>query len=241
VSHLDQRHPPLQAQAHGIALRSRACGIAWVCAPTVLERDWLRWCEEVLDINERKRAADLAFERLAVLYRANRGALRRVLSEFTGSTAAALEIKRSPGGKPYLANAACAFNFSDSERHWAVCMQRGNDVELGIDIEETRRFEHVGNGLRAALLSEDEQAAWDAAPPESAAAALAVVWTRKEALLKAIGCGLARPMRSFTAGWLPGPAPLCLPDLDGKRRLWHLHDLPSLPDGLAGCVAVNAD
>ncbi len=224
-----------------IPLRNRAHGLHWLWAPVVLEEDWLTWCDGVLSGEEKQRAANYAFAWLSAHYRASRGALRHALGEFIGMPPAQLMFQRGQFGKPSLENVRCAFNFSDSGNYWAACMHRSTGVEAGIDIEATARFNNAGAGLVDAMLSSEERAAWHQRPPKFAAAALVTVWTRKEAVLKALGTGLSIPMRGINVGWDADPRPVALPNATGAIEHWYLHDLPALPRGLVGCVAINAE
>ena len=71
------------------------------------------------------------------------------------------------------------------------------------------------------------------------------IWTRKEAVLKAIGCGLNRDTRSFSVGAGASQTPDAmhsvagLAETDDDDRAWVLVDL-DVGDGFAGAVAVQS-
>jgi 4'-phosphopantetheinyl transferase len=229
---------------YSISLQSRDLSIDWYCSEVVLEKQWMNWCGSVLSAEERERCENYAFDWLSAQYCSSRGALRYVLSEFTGKAASHIAFRRGPYGKPVMEAGDGAFNFSDSGNHWAACMHRSADIEMGIDIEVADKFDNANAGLRKAIFSAEESAAWEHSPPTSAATALATIWTRKEALLKAVGTGLSMAMCDFTVGWAPQlpqkTQSIHLPNIAGQSTCWYVHDLPSLPHGLVGSLAVNA-
>ncbi len=114
--------------------------VHWHCAPILQDPRWLAWCIGVLSKDEQARAVRYAFEILAVHYRASRGALRYLLSQYTGVPAHTLNFIRGVFGKPALLPGHCAFNFSDTEPYWAVAVHSCADREIGSDIEATEHF-----------------------------------------------------------------------------------------------------
>jgi 4'-phosphopantetheinyl transferase len=61
-------------------------------------------------------------------------------------------------------------------------------------------------------------------------------WTRKEAFLKALGDGLARPLDSFEVSLLPEDAPRLLRIDDHPAQGWQLHALEPAPGYIAALV-----
>ena len=101
-------------------------------------------------------------------------------------------------GKPFLPGGP-AFSLSHSGS-LAVLAVSGGDV--GADAE---RVAPVREPLLSRVLTEAERR-WAAEDPERR---FAFLWTRKEAALKYLGCGIARPLRALSV--LPGEVPV----LDG--------------------------
>ncbi len=114
---------------------------------------------------------------------------RRALAEEVGRPAEALDVRREPPGRPYLAGAPAwtgDFNVSHSGE-WVVCalVRRGR---VGVDVQEVRA---VAPGVARHCCSPEEAAALGCLPPEERPGYLLALWTLKEAVLKAAGVGLA--------------------------------------------------
>ncbi len=95
-----------------------------------------------------------------------------------------------------------------------------------MDIEETPGADAVADVLGS--LHPAETAELAALAPPRRPAALARLWCRKEACLKAAGTGLALGLAEPYVGSAPAPAPV---------TGWILTDLPA-PDGYAAALAV---
>jgi 4'-phosphopantetheinyl transferase len=80
-------------------------------------------------------------------------------------------------------------------------------------------------------------------PEEQHKQALLTAWTRKEAYVKALGEGLARSLKSFSAGIADddGTAVHHLEDTDGQPRLWTFIPLAVHPDYLACLASPGSD
>jgi 4'-phosphopantetheinyl transferase len=139
--------------------------------------------EAMLSGEERDRAARMAAAPQWIVARA---AVRMVLGERLGLVAGDVEIATGPHGKPELPDATLRFNHSHSGTRALVALAEG--VEVGIDVERTaRRSTAIERTLTAG-----ERAAIEGHADRHTE--LLRIWTRKEALAKAIGGGL---------GWAP--------------------------------------
>lgn len=167
----------------------------------------------ILSPDERTRADRFVFEKHRRRFIAARARLRAVLGSFLGTDPRAIAFRYGAKGKPELAapfeDRGLRFNLSHSEDRALVALAEGR--ELGADVEAVRAVRH-GPAVARRFFSEEEQrglaglhgGAWDEA--------FFRCWTRKEAVIKAIGDGLSYPLRSFsTVGDAVGP--------------WRLHDL----------------
>jgi phosphopantetheinyl transferase len=97
----------------------------------------------------------------------------------------------------------------------------------GVDIERIRP-ELLDAALRSAALTPEELAL------DGDAQDFYATWARKEAVLKAMGIGLAMPPASFAVG--PSGPDWSLARHDGGRSVWVLDVV--VPAGCAGAVAV---
>ena len=89
-------------------------------------------------------------------------------------------------------------SISAIRRIWR-CWPSRPDRDVGIDIEYRHRDISIAPFARH-ILCENEAAALQRLPAERHKQALLTVWTRKEAYVKALGEGLARSLKSFSAG-----------------------------------------
>lgn len=128
-------------------------------------------------------------------------------------------------------------SLSHAGAYAAVALSTAGPV--GVDIEETEPLpdrERFARGILAAA----ERFDWAALPENARDSAVIRAFTRKEAVLKALGLGLAGGLREVAAGVRPGRARLhALPESAGPLDAWSLQDLLPLP-GLAGAVALRA-
>ena len=192
-----------------------------------------------LSADERDRAGRFHFERDRRRFTVGRGFLRTLLAHYLGRSAAALEFRYGPHGKPELAGretgAGLRFNLSHSGGR-ALCALACN-VEVGADLELMRSLDNL-DGLAATVFSAQELAALRALPTTERLVAFYRCWTRKEAFIKALGDGLSCPLDRFDVTLGPGePARLLriAGDPDGPAR-WSMH---AFEDGeWVGAVAV---
>jgi 4'-phosphopantetheinyl transferase len=186
---------------------------------------------DVLDADERARAARFVRAVDRDRYAASHLLLRRVLARYAGLPPQALRFLREPcpccgepHGRPALAGLPAAPHFSLSHAGPLALVAVACDP-VGADVE-VPPTPHTVAGL-ASVLHPDERAEVEAAP--DGPAAFARLWTRKEAYLKGLGSGLGRsPELDYVGDRKPGPPG------------WSLADAPA-PQGFAAAVALRAD
>jgi len=184
--------------------------------------------------DEVARALRFVFDRDRHRYVVARGRMREILARVLGTTAAALRFSYSSHDKPSLAEASAPlhFNLSHSEGLAALGVSRAR--ELGVDVEHVRPLKE---DIAERFFSRGEVAALRALPEDQQLAAFYRCWTRKEAVVKAIGEGLSRPLDSFDVTLDPDAARLLRMDgeADGPQ-VWQLAHFAPAP-GFAGAVA----
>ncbi|WP_052863977.1 4'-phosphopantetheinyl transferase family protein [Streptomyces niger] len=156
--------------------------------------------------------------------------VRLVLGEKLGRDPAALRFDRScthcgaPGhGKPVVEAGAPGLDFSLSHAG-GLAVVAVSDRAVGLDVEDST----AGEQPPASALTERERAAC------GSYADFARLWTRKEAVLKAVGRGLAiHPQRIEVLG----STLRALPEELGRPADYSLSDLP-LPAPYVGSLAV---
>jgi 4'-phosphopantetheinyl transferase len=126
--------------------------------------------------------------------------LRLALGAVLRIPPAEVRFARTPAGKPYLVDHAFSFNLSHSAGRALIALARQG--QIGIDLEHP---DHLGepDTLSERVLTPAERPAWLALPPTERAVALLHCWTRKEAILKAIGLGLPGGMEHIVLGESP--------------------------------------
>ena len=143
-----------------------------------------RCLSRVLSGEELARAARFIGPLHAARYTVGRGRLRQILGWYTGRPPAALAFRYGAHGKPYLTGPGRHPFFSLSHSG-PIAMLGIAEVELGIDLELIRPSpEQVEDFFSVA-----EQAALSRMVGAERIGGFYRCWTRKEAVLKALGGG----------------------------------------------------
>jgi 4'-phosphopantetheinyl transferase len=140
-------------------------------------------------------------------------------------------LRRSRAGKPELPGSVFRVSLAHSGEVALVAVASGQEV--GVDVE-VFRAETESWSLSSHALTESEQARLKALPVSRRSGAFLSIWTRKEAVLKALGVGLALDPQLIE---LEGEKILTAPPELGRTREWTLVDLP-LP-GHAAALALR--
>lgn len=199
--------------------------------------DMLESYRQLLSSDERERAQRFVFERDRRRYSVARAVLRHLLAAYLQVAAGDLVFTYEKHGKPVLAwphNATIAFNLSHSNE-WAVYgfTQHGR---IGIDIEYHRSIKDL-HQLAASIFCEQELVALHAVPTQQQQATFYAGWTRKEAFIKALGQGLAFPLKQCAVSLAPGePARMLHP---AEVQHWHMASFSPAPT-VSGAVVVES-
>jgi 4'-phosphopantetheinyl transferase len=185
---------------------------------------------DVLNPGERARADRFLRAEDRCRFVESHAAMRRILAGLTGRPAADLPLAAAADGKPILAGSALRFNLSQSGDH--AVLAASFDAEVGVDVETSATAD--ADGIADLAMSDSEKRAYLALPPERRRDAFLRLWTRKEAVLKAAGCGLLGDLRAVEVGVAAFGAARAA--FDG--RIWHLRDFVLAP-GAPGCVAAD--
>ncbi|MBK8534386.1 MAG: 4'-phosphopantetheinyl transferase superfamily protein [Candidatus Competibacteraceae bacterium] len=190
-----------------------------------------------LTTDEQQRAARFRFPEQRDRFSVGRGLLRELLGVYLDRPAAALRFEQGAHGKPELtgvdAAAGLHFNLSHSGERALYAVAR---CELGVDLEcRDRSVSHAAVAER--VCTPCEWAAFQVLPAEQVHEAFFTCWTRKEALAKALGGGLASGLRTLevcfpAVGVLDGRVTL----RDGLEREWSVLNL-LLDPGWSGALA----
>jgi len=144
-----------------------------------------------LDVDEQLRAERFVRHGDRARFIVAHAGLRRCLGGALGCPPEVVRLRAAPGGKPELAEmpGSLSFNLAHSA---TVALVAWGDAPLGVDIEDIAGdVDHHGVG--ALVFSTRERARLASQPDVTAQRAdFYAAWTRKEALLKALGTGLDR-------------------------------------------------
>jgi 4'-phosphopantetheinyl transferase len=173
---------------------------------------------------------------------AARGALRTLLGRYLECDPGKVRFRYGVGGRPELASrqsdAGLSFNVSHSHELTLIAMSRKR--RMGIDLERIRPIPEL-EAIARDFFTATERADWGSLPEDEKLRAFFQGWTRKEAILKAIGVGLATS---------PGGIEVCIAGSEqvhlrhiesGNERLqeWRFLPLPHIA-GYVSALAVEA-
>ena len=203
-----------------------------------LSADRLARCDAWLSPAEAARAGRFRRVEDRDRSRASHAALRLILAHALGVAAEALAFATGPAGKPELAGAhagALQFNLSHSGSRALVGVSP--KAAIGVDVEALRP---IPDALRIARahFARAEAEALAALPPEAVGAAFTGLWTRKEAVVKALGAGLSLPLDRLALTLPPAP-PRLVAIAGDDPEAWSLHHLEPGP-GTVGTAAIRA-
>jgi 4'-phosphopantetheinyl transferase len=171
-----------------------------------------------------------------------RGILRTILGYYLGVEPSRLQFCYGKNEKSVLAdmfgNGYVHFNLSHSKGLALYAFSRHH--EIGVDFEHIRDIPEMEQIARR-FFSAGENAVFHALPKSKKKEVFFSFWTRKEAVLKATGDGLSRPLDRFDVSLAPGE-PARLLRIDGGSKTipqWLVQDLKPAP-GFAAAFAVEA-
>jgi 4'-phosphopantetheinyl transferase len=154
--------------------------------------------QQLLSVDEQTRASRFRLDRVRQHFITARARLRMILSTYLDIHPAAIRFVYDKLGKPALDNSTRGdglfFNLAHSGELALVAVTY--DCEVGIDVEHLRPVRHA-EGITRRFFHHDEAADVLACRGPERAEAFFRCWTRKEAVVKAIGKGLQFPLSQF--------------------------------------------
>lgn len=150
---------------------------------------------DILNTSEKEKAAKFRFEsdhNCAVI---SRGILKNILGNYLNKTPKNIEFKLGEYGKPTLKETSdIEFNISHSKDSIVMAFTQKN--KIGIDVEYTKKDIEVKK-IASHFFAEEEVTSLLALKESYHKQAFYNCWTRKEAFIKALGCGLSFPLDKF--------------------------------------------
>ena len=166
----------------------------------------------LLDPVEAARALRFATHDERRRYVVSHGAVRLILSAFTGRGARAIQIATGVWGKPYVVGTGPHFSLShDGDVALVAGTTQG---PIGVDVERVRPHLAIDTFARS-LVPAPDVARIDALVPEERSRAWFSAWTRLEAVAKASGKGLSDDWVANLGG--PRPFRIWSLDVDDTR------------------------
>ncbi|MFT4115708.1 4'-phosphopantetheinyl transferase family protein [Bradyrhizobium sp.] len=180
---------------------------------------------DLLSNDEQRRAERFRYAEHRHKYILARAGLRRLLAERLHVAPRAIELVENSYDKPRLApkhgSTDLKFNLSHSANLAVYAFTRG--PEVGVDVEQVRQIPDAAE-LAEGFFSPDETVSLKSLPIDQRSLAFLACWTRKEAVIKAMGLGLSCPLDAFDVTIDPhGPARVTRIDARfGKAAHWQL-------------------
>lgn len=193
-----------------------------------------------LSAEERRRADRYHFDRDRRRFIVARARLRQLLARRLMTRPEAVELVYRGNGKPALAQrcglADWRFNVSHSDEIAVYAFSLGREV--GIDVEAIREVRDA-DAIVSQFFSGREREAYMALDPDEKTLGFLNCWTRKEALLKALGDGLCQPLDGFDVSLAPGkPARILrVENTPGGDARWCLDSFSPSPGFVAAVVS----
>ena len=158
-----------------------------------------------------------------------RASLCAVLAAYLGIDANSVGLVNGQHGRPALApehDQTLGFNWSHTGEHALIAVGRG--VSPGIDAERQRQRPRAMQ-IAQRFFSPEEVDALSRLPESAREQAFLCIWTAKEAVVKALGRGLAFGLDRLSIGIVDQQ--LALTRLEGEKAPdWQLHALHTLPE-----------
>ena len=192
-----------------------------------------------LSDDEHDAAKKFHFERDRTRYVMSHGILRKILSQYLSMPPDEIRFTRDEFGKPLLETnpGEIKFNLSHSESMALFSFTQSSSI--GVDIEHIHPIKDI-HLIAKSFLSSEEMEAFLEIPKEMQQGSFFRVWTRKEALSKAIGTGISMPLEQLEVGVNPEESPVL--KISNRELLepanWQLVDL-NPAHNYVGAVAVE--
>lgn len=150
-----------------------------------------------LSPSEHAHASSITDTNAATNFRLSRSYLRCVLANYSGIPPNAVELSYLPDGKPVIYNGP-VFNISHSQSLLVIAVATPGDItHIGVDVEPWVE-DTACLSLAERIFSDEElQELQSFKPGRDQNIAFTRGWTRKEAIVKALGCGLRKPLNKF--------------------------------------------
>ena len=202
--------------------------------------------EELLSLlsdDELERAKKFRFQKHLHRWIVGRAMLRTILSAMTQRSPESVAFEYNEHAKPYLPYSSgherIHFNLTHSSDLALIAVTSAGPV--GIDVERIKPLSNI-DAVVSRFFSPAERDEFAGVTGDvDRLKAFYACWTRKEAYLKALGCGISKPTDTFDVTFLSNSEPEIIA-IDGDNdtaRDWLLFDLKVTP-GYVGALAIRS-
>lgn len=175
--------------------------------------------ETYLSEEEKYRAAQFRFAVHRERFLGARFALRYILSLYLNVAPESIQFNKSSHGKPYIESPKTNVQFNISHADEFAVFAITLDHAIGVDIEKMR--DRASQDIAARFFTYEENAALKRAPRDAKLATFYRLWSRKEAIIKALGKGISSlPLSSFSVSATDNPEIVFM-----GNELWLLRSL----------------
>ncbi len=189
---------------------------------------------QLLSEDELERVSRFKFAHLSDFYTFCRGTLRRILSGYLAVPGDTIKFHYGQMGKPFLATPiGLQFNASHSGGLFVCAVSSG--LTIGVDVEQIRPIEDM-MAIASHYFSPAERRHLVSLAEADRTHAFFQCWTRKEAVIKATGEGVSRPLDSFEVAFGPAATPHLIRIDEDPSPSWKMDSFEPYP-GYVGAVA----
>ncbi len=198
---------------------------------------------QTLSIDERMRADRFYFQKDRKWFISRHGILRTILGRYLSVQADKLRFNQGENGKPEIAGPFVrrTIHFNLSHSNGAALFAFARNHEIGVDIEYVHDMSEMEQIVER-FFSIKEKEAFRALPQSQKREAFFKGWTCKEAIVKALGEGLSRPLDKFDVSLIPGESSELI-GTEGDARKASRWSIQSLKPAInyIGAFAVNSN
>jgi 4'-phosphopantetheinyl transferase len=198
----------------------------WYAYPDdLLDPEVAQACAALLTPEEREKWQRYRFEQRRRESLATRALVRSALSCYRAVPPEAWRFKENEHGKPFL-NPDCGLQFNLSNSAGMVVCLVAESTEVGVDVESHARAARIMN-VAERVFSADEKAQLQELEDAAKLDRALMLWTLKEAYIKARGIGLSLPLGKISF-LFDRAGSICLeidPNVDANPGRWRFCSL----------------
>lgn len=191
---------------------------------------------EILSPEEKQRARRFLRDEDRQRFILGRAATRLTSARYAGVAPKDVTFTVGISGKPGLRDGRSPFEFNVAHSGDFVLLAWSEHSPVGIDVESVHRIASFTE-LAASFFSPEERQVLSE-PGGDIASLFYRIWARKEAILKAEGCGIAGGLQSFTVASLSDEWP-CKVTYPATNRAWQLTDFEPAPNYVAALAVLE--